>query len=142
MISKYISIEEATDSPTAKRFGIKNIPNPKQLENMKYVGVNLFDKIRDHFGKPIKVNSFLRVKKLNDAVGSTDSSFHLHGCAIDITCIKETGVTNAMIFNYVKDLCDFTELIWEYGTDIEPNWVHIALMKGREKEKKVKRINK
>jgi len=39
-------------------------------------------------------------------------------------------------------LCDFTELIWEYGTDVEPNWVHIALMKGREKEKKVKRINK
>ena len=140
MISKYISLEEATDSPTAKRLGIKNVPNKVQLANMQYVGLNLFDKIRNHFGKPIKVNSFLRVKALNDAVGSTDNSFHLHGCAIDITAIKETGVTNKQIFEFVRDNCDFTELIWEYGTDLEPNWVHIALMKGRDKEKKVKRI--
>lgn len=102
---------------------------------MKYVAT-LFDKVREHFNVPIGINSFFRCKELNDAVGSTDSSFHLHGCAIDIDAIDSTGLTNKEIFEYIKYNCEFTELINEYNFA----WVHVALVKGREKERKVKKI--
>lgn len=138
-VSKYITLDEATISPTALRLGIVNKPTVQELERMEYVG-KLFDKIREHFGVPIKVNSFFRCKALNDAVGSTDRSFHRLGSAIDICAISGTGITNKMIFDYVKDNCDFTELIWEYGDKKNPLWVHIALAKGRDKEKAVKYI--
>jgi hypothetical protein len=134
-ISKYISYDEATLSATALRLGIENKPTIQELERMHYVG-RLFDKIRDNFKVPIKVNSFFRCKALNDAVGSTDRSFHRLGAAIDITAIKGTGITNEDIFNFVRDKCEFTELINEYNF----TWVHIALVKGRESEKKVKVI--
>jgi hypothetical protein len=134
-VSKYITLDEATTSPTALRMGINNVPNAQEIERMKYVG-KLFDKVREHFGVPIKVNSFFRCKALNDAVGSTDKSFHRLGAAIDICAIGGTGITNKMIFDYIKDNCDFTELINEYNF----TWVHIALVKGREKEKAVKKI--
>jgi len=135
-VSKYITLDEATDSPKARELGIENKPNIQELERMEYVAKNLFDKIREHFGVPIKINSFFRCKKLNDAVGSNDRSFHRLGSAIDIKAISGTGITNEMIFNYVKDNCDFTELINEYNF----TWTHIALVKGREKEKAVKKI--
>jgi zinc D-Ala-D-Ala carboxypeptidase len=139
-VSKYITLKEATESNTAIRNGIKNIPTVQEVERMEYVAKNLFDKIREHFGVPIQVNSFFRSKELNDKVGSNDRSFHRLGSAIDIKALSSTGITNADIFNYVKNNCDFTELIWEYGDKSEPSWVHIALVKGRDKEKAVKYI--
>jgi len=140
-ISTYITYEEAIFSPTALKKGIKNVPNSKEVERMLYVGI-LFDKVRENFGVPIKINSFFRCKQLNDIIGSNDRSFHRIGSAIDCKAIQGTGITNADIYNYILNNCDFTELIWEYGTDEDPAWVHFAIMKGREKEKKVKRIGK
>ena len=34
--------------------------------------------------------------------------------------------TNAEMFNYIKDNLDFDQLIWEFGTDENPNWVHVS----------------
>ena len=55
MISKYISLDEATKSPTAKRLGIENKPTKDHLENMRRVAINVFDKVREHFSVPIGV---------------------------------------------------------------------------------------
>lgn len=92
---------------------------------MKYVASNTFDKIREHFGKPLIVSSFYRSLKLNTAVGGSKTSQHLTGEAIDI---EGTGnVTNKMIFDWAKANLEFDQLIWEFGTKDEPGWVHISL---------------
>jgi uncharacterized protein YcbK (DUF882 family) len=41
------------------------------------------DKVRDYFGKPIRVTSWLRVPKHNARVGGASSSKHLLGIAVD-----------------------------------------------------------
>jgi len=120
MISKHISLIEAIESPTALRLKIDNTPNEKELESMKLVAEKCFEPLREFWGKPIKVNSFFRCKKLNDAIGSTDRSFHRLGMAIDLTAGNKTD--NEILFNWCKNNLQFSELINEYNF----SWVHIA----------------
>ena len=123
-ISKNISYKEATYSNTATRKGINNEPDGDQLIAMKLVAEKVFQPIREHFGKPIRINSFFRCSALNVAVGGSKSSQHCKGEAIDMDGLN--GLTNKQIFDYIKDNLDFDQLIWEYGTDKEPDWVHVS----------------
>lgn len=139
-ISKYMSYNEAVRSNTAARLGIDNTPTLYQLNNMIYVANEIFDKVREFVGGPLTCSSFLRVAELNKAIGSGPSSFHVHGGAIDIKNISTT-VTNAQIFDYIRCNLEFSELIWEYGTELEPDWVHVAFLEG-DNRKMVKRAHK
>ena len=132
-ISKFITYKEATTSQTATRKGILNVPSDLELINMQLVGIRIFDVVREHFNTPIRVSSFFRSSALNKEVGGSKTSQHVKGQAIDI---QGTGkVTNKMIFDYVKNNLDFDQLIWEYGTDKNPAWVHISYV-SKEKNRK------
>ena len=123
-ISKHISINEAIESPTALRMGIKNVPNELELEAMKYVAENLFEPIRKWYKKPIKINSFFRCAALNKAVKGSASSQHVKGEAIDISAGNK--IENKKIFDYiVSSGLDFDQCINEYDF----TWVHISLKK-------------
>jgi hypothetical protein len=124
-ISKHISFNEATVSPTALRLGIKNEPNEAELSAMRLVAELCFEPLRNWYGKPIKVNSFFRCKALNDAVGSKDTSYHRLGSAIDMSAGSKEE--NEKLFNYIKDNLEFTELINEYDF----SWVHVAYVPNR-----------
>jgi hypothetical protein len=124
MISKHISTEEATGSPTALRLGIKNEPNETVLDAMKHVAENLFEPIREWYGKPIKVNSFYRCPELNKAVNGSKTSGHVLGNSIDISA--GTKAENKKIFEFIKESkLDFDQVILEFGGV----WVHISLRK-------------
>ena len=129
MVSKNITYKEATHSTTAKRLGIDNTPNAEQFSNMVYVAENVFQPIREHFGTPIYVSSFFRSDGLNKAIKGSINSTHKKGEAMDLDADVYGGVTNAQIFNYIKDNLEFDQLIWEFGTDEEPAWVHVSLSK-------------
>jgi hypothetical protein len=130
MISKNITYKEATHSTTAKRLGIDNTPNAEQFSNMVYVAENVFQPIREHFGVPIYVSSFFRSEALNSAIRGSSSSTHMKGEAMDLDADVFGKVTNAQIFHYIKDNLEFDQLIWEFGTEDEPAWVHVSLSKG------------
>jgi hypothetical protein len=124
MISKHISTAEATESATALRLGIKNVPNEAELEAMKYVAENLFEPIREWYSKPIKVNSFFRCKELNKAVKGSVTSGHVLGNSIDIS--GGNKVENKKIFDFIKTSgLDFDQVINEYDF----TWIHLSLKK-------------
>lgn len=123
-ISKHISYKEATHSNTATRRGINNIPSDKHIVAMKALAKNVFEPVRVHFDKPIRVNSFFRSVALNKAIGGSSTSQHCKGEAIDLDVTK--GFTNKQIYNYIKDNLEYDQLIWEFGTDKEPDWVHVS----------------
>jgi len=124
-LSKNLSLAEVTRSETAKRKGISNMPTPEHLENFKKLAENVFQPIREHFGKPIHISSGYRSKALNTAVGGSLSSQHCTGEAIDID-MDGTEITNAEIFHFIKDNLNFDQMIWEFGTDKNPDWVHVS----------------
>ena len=124
-LSKNLALAEVIRSETAKRKGISNMPTPEHIENFKLLAEKVFQPIRDHFGVPIRISSGYRSKELNTAIGGSLSSQHCQGEAIDID-MDGTTVTNAEIFNYIKDNLNFDQLIWEFGTDTNPDWVHVS----------------
>jgi hypothetical protein len=127
-LSEHLNLSEVTKSDTAKRLGIDNNPTPEHLANLKLIAENIFEPIRKHFGKPIFLSSGYRSKALNSAVpGSSSTSQHCSGEALDLDQDgKQTGVTNKMVFDYIKNNLNFDQLIWEFGTDSNPDWVHVS----------------
>lgn len=140
MVSKNISYKEATHSTTAKRLGIDNTPNAEQFSNMVYVAENVFQPVREHFGVPIYVSSFFRSEGLNRAINGSSSSTHMKGEAMDLDADVFEGVTNAQIFEYIKNNLEFDQLIWEFGTDKNPAWVHVSLSKRKNRKQVLKAV--
>ena len=124
-ISDNITYAEAIHSQTAKRRGIDNTPTAKQVEVMKLTAEKIFEPLRKFVGGPIKVNSFFRSAELNKAIGGSRTSQHCKGQAIDIDDVFGHK-TNAEMYNWVKENLNFDQMIWEFGTDMNPNWVHIS----------------
>jgi hypothetical protein len=124
-LSKNLALAEVTRSETAKRRGISNMPTPEHIENFKKLAENVFQPIRDHFGVPIRISSGYRSAALNKAIGGASSSQHCKGEAIDID-MDGTTITNKQIFDFIKDNVNFDQMIWEFGTDTNPDWVHVS----------------
>jgi len=123
-ISKHITWEEATKSATAEKKEIANVPSEVEIVAMKKLAKEIFEPLREWAGEPIRVNSFYRSAELCEAIGSKATSQHTKGQAIDIDAMGEK--TNADLFNYIKNNLNFDQLIWEYGDDENPDWVHIS----------------
>ena len=139
-ISKHISYKEAVRSNTARRLGIDNAPNEKQLERMRYVADVCFEPARDKVDARIFIHSFYRNPLVNKKIGGSIRSFHPYGGAIDADAEPYDETTNRELFLAVIDNSQFTELIYEYPTDDlgDCDWVHMACVKGRENERRIK----
>ena len=141
-ISKNITYNEATHSATATRKGIKNEPNTDQRFNMSIVAEKVFEPLRNWHGKAIGISSGYRSKALNTAIKGSKTSQHCFGQALDIDAdIFDNGITNADIFNWIKDNLEFDQMIWEFGTDDEPDWVHVSYVTHRANRKKLTRAH-
>jgi zinc D-Ala-D-Ala carboxypeptidase len=115
MISKHISYKEGVRSNTATRLGIDNTPNNEQLDNMETVAEEVFEPLRAYVGCP----------ELNKAIGGSSKSQHCKGQAMDI---DDTfgRMTNAEMYHFIKEHLDFDQMIWEFGDDDNPDWVHVS----------------
>ena len=84
-----------------------------------------------HVGGPIKINSFYRGPELNKAIGGSRKSQHCKGQAIDI---DDTfgHATNAEMYNWIKENLNFDQMIWEFGTDKNPNWIHVSYVNDKD----------
>jgi|TARA_R100000030_G_scaffold15368_1_gene10173 hypothetical protein len=125
MISKHISDKEGVYSRTALRLDIDNTPTEEHLSNMRLLAENIFEPLRAYVGGPIKINSFYRSPELNKAIGGSTKSQHCYGQAIDI---DDTfgRCTNAEMFEFIKKHLNFDQMIWEFGDNENPNWVHVS----------------
>ena len=136
MISEHISYKEGIYSDTALRRGLDNTPNDEQLQCMEEIAENVFEPLREWVGGPIKVNSFFRGKPVNTAIGGYRKSQHMKGQAMDIDDVFGYK-TNAEMYHYIKDSLDFDQLIWEFGDDENPDWIHVSYVSHRPNRKKL-----
>jgi hypothetical protein len=131
MISKHISNKEGVYSRTAIRRNLDNTPNEEQLANMKVLANKIFEPLRIYVNGPIKINSFFRSPELNTAIGGSRNSQHCRGQAIDL---DDTfgEMTNAEMYKFIKAHMDFDQLIWEFGDNNNPAWVHVSYVSSEE----------
>lgn len=142
-LSQHLDLVEVTRSTEAKRKGIKNEPTPEHLENLKILAEKVFEPIRNHFKVPIHISSGYRSKALNTAIGGSLTSQHCTGEAIDIDMDGSVnGITNKMVFDYIKNNLSFDQLIFEFGTKDAPDWVHVSYESNGKQRKQVLRATK
>ena len=125
-LTENLSLAEVTKSETAIRMGIANTPSATHLIALKEVSKNIFQPCREHFGKPLAVTSGYRSEALNEAINGSKTSQHSKGEALDLDADVFGGFSNAELFNYIKDHLDFDQLIWEFGNNNNPAWVHCS----------------
>jgi hypothetical protein len=114
------TLDELTASESAERNGWDNTPNDAELENLKRLA-DFLEQVKVVLGgKPIMVNSAYRSKKVNDAVGSKDTSQHRLGCAADI---RVPGMTpDEVVRKIIASGISYDQLINEFN-----RWTHISI---------------
>lgn len=115
-LTKNFTLEELTDSTTAKKMGLNNKPDADQVENLKKLTTELLQPVRNIYGKPMYINSGFRSPALNKAVGGSATSDHMNGRSADVRTDNPRE-----LFNLVKgsDL-SFDQLI------LYPTFVHMS----------------
>ena len=142
-LSEHLDLSEVTRSESAKRKGISNMPTEAHIANFKLLAENIFEPIRQHFRCPIIISSGYRSKELNAAIGGSLTSQHCQGEAIDIDMDgTPNGVTNKMVFDYIKDNLVFDQLIFEFGDANNPDWVHVSYESTGKQRKQILRATR
>ena len=141
-ISEHLDLAEVIRSEQAKRMGVSNMPTAEHIENFKKLAENVFEKIRNNFRVPIHISSGYRSVELNKAIKGSSTSQHCRGEAIDIDMDgSPNGVTNKMVFDYIYKNLDYDQLIWEFGTSENPDWVHVSYSStGKQRKQTLKAI--
>ena len=122
-LSEHLDLSEVIRSESAKRNGISNMPIALHIENFKLLAEKVFEPVRVHFGVPIHISSGYRSIELNKCIGGSLTSQHCTGEAIDIDMDgSQSGVTNKMVFDYIKDNLVFDQIINEF----DYSWVHVS----------------
>jgi len=119
-LSDHFTLEEAIISQTATRLGLDNSPSPETLDVMIRTALQL-EKVRALINAPILVTSWYRSPEVNKAVGSSSTSQHIKGEAVDF--ISPGYGSPYAICTFIEEhstLIRFDQLIFE-GT-----WVHIS----------------
>ena len=140
-ISKHVSYKEGVRSTTALRLGLNNDPSDAHLQNMKLLSEKIFEPLRMHVGGPIRINSFYRGPELNKAIGGSRKSQHCHGQAMDIDDTYG-HMSNADMFAWIRENLDFDQMIWEFGTDENPDWVHVSYVNPGENRNRCLKANR
>ena len=125
-LSRNLTLAEYTKSNTADRRGIDNSVPDYLIPSAVALAENIFQPMREHFGSPIYLSSGFRSDALNEAIGGSKTSQHSKAEAMDIDMDYRKGPENEDIFYYIKDNLPFDQLIWEFGTEQRPNWVHVS----------------
>jgi zinc D-Ala-D-Ala carboxypeptidase len=124
-LTQNFTLYEMTKSETALRFGMANDPTETEIENMRLLCENVLQPVRNYYGMGVKVNSGYRHPLVNAKVGGSTMSDHCKGVAADI---EIPGIANAELAEWIKDNCEFKQLILEFYTVGVPDsgWVHVS----------------
>ena len=124
-LSPNFSLAEMVKSDTALRLDMDNTPGDEEIKNMTALAENVLQKVRDHYGKGVKVNSGVRHPDVNAKVGGSKTSDHCKGMAADI---EIPGVANADLAEWIVENCEFRQVILEFYTPGVPDsgWVHVS----------------
>lgn len=126
-LSAHVTLAEFTYSDSAVKHGINNQMSESQIASAKLLCENVFEPLRIYLNTPIKISSGFRSLQLNKMIKGSSTSQHTKGEAMDLQ-IGSKG------FNFIKDKLEFDQLIWEFGNDENPSWVHVSFSSKNRKQ--------
>ena len=138
-LSENFSLWELTKSQTAERKGISNVPGEEEIKNLTALCKNVLQVVRSYYRVPIKPSSGYRCLALNNAIGSSPTSQHITGQAVDF---EVPWVDNKVVARWIKNNLTYDQLILEYYKEGEPKsgWVHVSYVEPIIKNRKRARV--
>ena len=124
-LSKNFDLINFTRSEVARRKGISNIPTNEHAENLIALCENILEPIVENLKIKFEITSGYRSRELNREIGGSSTSQHTRGQAVDI----DSPSKNKEIFEYIKNNLKFDQLIWEFGNNSNPDWIHVSYSK-------------
>ena len=118
-LSKHVTLKEFQASGLATLRNLNNEMNESQIASAKLLCENVFEPLRSYLNIPIQISSGFRSLQVNKMIGGAKTSQHTKGEAMDIKI-------GAKGFHFIKDKLEFDQLIWEFGNDENPQWVHVS----------------
>lgn len=131
-LSQNFKLKEFEKSFVAKRKNIDNCVHDKEtFKSLEKLCKNIVQPIRNYYKIPFSPNSGYRSITLNRYIGSSDTSQHVLGQAVDL---EIPGVNNEGLFNFIKDELDFDQVILEYYDGVDPSsgWVHVSYVSNKD----------
>lgn len=121
-ISQKFTVGDVVRSNTAVRMNYteQQTPPAAVITAASHLATTVLDKVPGPFG----INSWYRCQRLNKAVKGATNSDHMQGCAADIDTANDAR--NGEIFHYIRKHLSYDQLIWEFGDDVNPSWVHVS----------------
>ena len=136
------TLREMTRSAIAELRGLDNTPTPEEIERLRTLCQTVLQPARDALG-PIRVNSAFRSEQVNEAVNGVPNSAHRLGYAADVE-LGNNNMRNRELALWVIDnkLSEVDQIILEFGTLRQPNWIHISVEMRRPKRQQILRAIK
>lgn len=134
---KHFTLKELTQSPTAQSRGIDNQPTPEAITNLTALVEQVLDPLREALGTPIRVTSGYRSQALNRAIGGSTTSQHMRGEAVDFVCADM-----ARAYDYIRQHLPHDQVIWEFGGDHQPKWIHVSYRRDGRNRRQALRASK
>ena len=126
-LSAHVTLKEFQASGLATLRNLNNEMNESQIASAKLLCENVFEPLRLYLNTPIEISSGFRCVQLNKMIKGSSTSQHTKGEAMDLQ-IGSKG------FNFIKDKLEFDQLIWEFGNDENPSWVHVSFSSKNRKQ--------
>ena len=126
-LSKHVTLKEFQASGLATLRNLNNQMSESQIASAKLLCENVFEPLRLYLNTPINISSGFRSLQVNKMIGGAKTSQHTKGEAMDLQ-IGSKG------FNFINDKLNFDQLIWEFGNDENPSWVHVSFSSKNRKQ--------
>ena len=123
---KYFSLGEFSHSDTAVSLGIDNTIPKERVRNIEHLVHCALDPLREHWGLPIRVTSGYRSPELNEELSGAENSYHMDGCAADISATDPARNVELMSLIRAMHLVGMISLT-ECYLGPKARYIHIAL---------------
>lgn len=142
MYTPHFAEHEFTDSATARKYGIVNIPTPEAKTNLRSLCVNSLEPLREEIDLPVIVTSGYRCKALNERITHHSStSQHMSGLAADFYIgenpLSPSGLSRrerlikAFRLIITSDKIDYDQVI------IYPTFIHLSYVSRDKNRRKI-----
>lgn len=134
MLSPHFSLKEMTDSQTAVRYGIANVPSEQEIENLRRLCQGTLEPLREALQLPVVITSGFRTKALNDKLAhSSKRSQHMQGQAADFYVSSAGSIVQGSKVKGRRELLikAFREILQNPKIDFDqlilyPNFIHVS----------------
>lgn len=127
-LSPHFTLQELTESQTAHKHGLANVPTLEAVENLRCLCANTLEPLREALQLPVVITSGYRTKVLNSMLAhSSERSQHMLGQAADFYVAPgQSGLSRRELLIKAFRLIILDESIDYDQLILYPSFIHVS----------------